>query len=103
MLGPMRGNAYVWPIVIAVAALVAHACGYAFGVANQATYFLQALHRAHPELLRHDWLVTSTSEYHSVFGLVCGLLFRIDDSGATVFGIAHVIFMVALLCGVFLV
>jgi hypothetical protein len=100
MFGPMRRKSLVWLFVIAVAALVAHACGYAFGVANQATYFLQALH---PAFLRHDWLVTSTAEYHSVFSIVGGLLFRIDDTGATAFGIVHFIFMVTLLCGVFLV
>ncbi|HEY1815457.1 MAG TPA: DUF6798 domain-containing protein [Kofleriaceae bacterium] len=96
-------KALVWLVVVVVGALVAHACGYAFGVANQATYFLEALHRAHPELLRHDWLVMNTSEYHSAFGFFAGALFRIDDSGAIVFGIAHVLFMVTLMCGVFLV
>lgn len=99
----MRRNALVWLAVIAVALLVAHACGYAFGAANQTTYFLQALHRAHPELFHNDWLVTSTSEYHSVFGLVGAWLFRADDAGATAFATTHVIFMVVLLCGVFLV
>jgi hypothetical protein len=103
MLRAMRRNALVWLLVIAVAALIAHACGYAFGVANQATYFLQALHRADPELLRHDWLVTSTTEYHSVFSIVGSLMFRIDETGATAFGIAHFILMVTLVCGVFLV
>ena len=89
--------------MIGVSTLIAHACGYAFGVANQTTYFLQALHRAHPELLRHDWLVASTSEYHSLFGMLAALLFRVDDSGAIAFGIVHVILMVTLLCGLFLV
>jgi hypothetical protein len=99
----MRRAALVWSAVIAVSALVAHACGYRFGVANQTTYFLQALHRAHPELFRQDWLVSSTSEYHSLFGIVGGWVFRIDDTGATVFAIMHVALMIALLCGVFLV
>jgi hypothetical protein len=100
---PMRRSLLVWLSVIAVAAFVAHACGYSFGIANQATYFLQPLHRAHPELLRHDWLVTSTAEYHSVFSFLAGLLFRVDDSGATAFGIVHFAVMVTLVCGVFLV
>lgn len=98
----MNKNALVWSVVLAVAALVAHACGYGFAIANQTTYFLQALHRAHPELWHNDWLVTSTSEYHSLFGVFGGLLFRIDDSGATVFAITHVVLMIALVCGVFL-
>jgi hypothetical protein len=96
-------NTLVWSVVVAVSAVVAHACGYGFAVANQTTYFLQALHRAHPELWRNDWLVTSTSEYHSLFGIFGGLMFRLDDSGATVFAITHVVLMIALLCGVFLI
>ena len=103
MLAAMRAPLRVWLIVIAVAALVAHTCGYAFGVANQTTYFLQPLHRAHPELRTQDWLVTSTAEYHSVFSVVGGWLFRLDDTGATAFGIVHFILMIVLVCGVFLV
>jgi hypothetical protein len=98
----MRRSAFVWATVIATALLVAHSYGYAFAVGNQTTYFLHALQHAHPELFRHDWLVSSTNEYHSVFGFFAGLLFEIDDSGATVFAITHVVLMVMLLCGMFL-
>ncbi|MFT3694327.1 MAG: hypothetical protein QM831_14365 [Kofleriaceae bacterium] len=98
----MRQRALVWSTVIAVALLAAHACGYRFGVANQATYFLHALHRAHPELFRQDWLISATSEYHKLFGILAGWMFGLDDSGVTVFAITHVILMVVLLVGVFL-
>ena len=38
-----------------------------------------------------------------MFGRVAGLLFGVDDSGAIAFGIVHVICMVALLAGLFLI
>jgi len=96
-------SAYGWVVVIFVSLFVAHACGYLFGVANQNTYFLHALQHAHPELYRHDWLVSSTTGYHAVFSFFAGQLFALDDSGATVFAIVHVVLMVVLSCGVFLV
>ena len=86
-----------------IATLVAHACGYAFGVSNQTTYFLSALQRAHPELLHRDWLVSSTTPYHTVFSALAAYGFRADDGGTVAFGIAHVAIMVAVVCGVFLV
>lgn len=98
----MRRNALVWLAVVAIALLIAHACGYAFGVANQTTYFLEALQRVHPELFHNDWLVTSTASYHTVFGVVAGLLLRLDDAGAAI-GVTHVVLMVALLCGLYLI
>lgn len=97
----MRHRAVVWAAVIAVSALVAHSYGYRFGVANQTTYFPHALQHAHPELFHHDWLLATTNEYHALFGIAAGLLFRLDDSGVVVFGVAHVVLMVALLAGVF--
>ncbi|HEY0254495.1 MAG TPA: hypothetical protein VGC41_23365, partial [Kofleriaceae bacterium] len=98
----MRQRALAWTGVIAVAFLVAHACGYRFGVANQTTYFLHALQHAHPDLYRHDWLVSSTSEYHTIFSFFAGLLFELDDVGALAFGITHVVLMVALIVGMYL-
>ena len=98
----MRRSALVWATVIAIALLIAHAYGYGFAVANQTTYFLHALQHAHPELFRHDWLVSNTNEYHSLFGFFAGLGFELNDSGAIVFAVMHVVLMVALLCGVYL-
>ncbi len=92
-----------WVCVALVALLVAHACGYGFAVGNQVTYFLHALQRAHPELFHNDWLVTSTNEYHALFGLLAGALYTLDDNGAVVFAIAHVVLMVATIGGVFLI
>lgn len=92
----------MWVVVILVAVLVAHSCGYLFGVANQATYFLHALQHAHPELYRHDWLVASTSGYHSVFSYLAGALYAIDGEGVIAFAIAHVAIMIVVLIGVYL-
>jgi hypothetical protein len=42
--------------------------GYRFGEGNHTIYLLDATRRAHPELLRNDWFVTQTLQYHAAFG-----------------------------------
>lgn len=99
----MRHSWKVWLGVVAIAAGIAHACDYWFGISNQATYFVEPLHRVHPELFHHDWLVTTTTSYHRVWGVFASALFRIDDSGIYTTAIAHVLVMIATVIGVFVV
>ena len=82
-------------VVVAIGALIAHTCGYRFAVANQLTYFVDPLHRAHPELFHTDWLVTSTDAYHRVFSMCAAWLYRLDDSCLTSAAVTHVVLMIA--------
>lgn len=88
-----RVRPVAWLGVAGIAAVVIHVCGYVFGVANQTTYFIEPLRRAHPELYHHDWLATATTPYHRAFSIVAAWLFRVDDSGAVAVAIAHAIVM----------
>ncbi len=99
----MRFPLRVWVAVTAIAAAIAHSRDYWFGVVNQPTYFLEPLRQAHPELYRHDWLVSGTAMYHSVFGKLAALLFQIDDSGVYSVGIAHFVVMTAVVVALFVV
>jgi len=99
----MPRQVIAWLAVVVAAASIAHSCGYLFGVSNQLTYFIEPLHRAHPELFRHDWLVTSTTPYHSVFAAAASYLFRWDDSGVIGCAIAHAIVMTAVVTSVFII
>src|SRR5664279_1799748 len=94
-------SAWVWVGAIGVAIAIAHSCGYLFGVANQVTYFIEPLHRAHPELYRNDWFATQTTMYHSLFAAAASYLFRIEDSGVIGCAITHVVLMTTLVTGVF--
>jgi hypothetical protein len=96
-------SAWVWVGAIGVAIVIAHSCGYLFGVANQVTYFIEPLHRAHPELYRQDWFATQTTAYHSVFAAAASCLFRIEDSGVIGCAITHAVLMTVLVTGVFVV
>ncbi len=99
----MRSPLRLWLAVVAIAAAIAHTRDYWFGVFNQPTYLLEPLRRAHPELYHHDWLVSGTTMYHSVFGKLAALLFQIDDSGVYSLGIAHFVVMTAVVAALFLV
>jgi hypothetical protein len=92
---------WVWVSALGVAIVIAHSCGYLFGVANQVTYFIEPLHRAHPELFRTDWFATQTTTYHSLFAAAASYLFRIEDSGVIGCAITHAVLMTALVTGVF--
>ena len=81
--------------MLAVGAALALAYGVPYGSNNQLTYLLAPLSHAHPELFRHDWLMTETTQYHPVFATLAAPLYGIDDRGVVAFGIAQVIVMVA--------
>jgi hypothetical protein len=91
---------WVWVSAIGVAIAIAHSCGYLFGVANQVTYFIEPLHRAHPELFRNDWFATQTA-YHSLFAAAASYLFRLEDCGVIGCAITHAVLMTVLVTGVF--
>ena len=49
--------------------------GYQFGRGNLTVYLLDGLRVVHPELLRNDWFVTQTLQYHACFSmLTAGLM-----------------------------
>ena len=52
--------------------------GYQFGQSNHTVYLLDALHRLHPELLRNDWFLNETFQYHALFGLLTRELMRLN-------------------------
>lgn len=90
--------------VIAVACVLALAYGTPYGSGNQVTYLLEPLRRAYPELYRHDWLVTTTTQYHPVFAWLAAPLYQIDPGspggpghrpGELAFAIGQLIAMVA--------
>ena len=84
-----------WPAVACATVLLTLAYALPFAAHNQATYLLDALHRAEPELFRRDWLVSETPSYMPVFGWLAQWLFRIDGDGALAVLVAHVIVSVA--------
>ena len=51
--------------------------GYQFGRGNHTVYLLDALRELHPELLRNDWFVTHTLQYHAVFSALTALLMKL--------------------------
>lgn len=95
-------SVWKWSGVIAIAILIAHSCGYLFGVKNQLTYLIAPLQRVHPELYRNDWFA-STSAYHRVFTIVAGWLVRADDGGVVGCAIAHGLLMTGLIAAVYVV
>jgi hypothetical protein len=50
--------------------------GYNFGESNQTIYLLGGLRDSAPWLLRHDWLVSQTTQYHVTFGALTRWLMR---------------------------
>ncbi len=78
-------------LIIAVVSLVLTlAFVEPYGSLNQATYLLDPLQRAMPELYRRDWFVSDTPPYLPVFGWLAQVLFRIDPEGPTAVIAAHV-------------
>jgi len=84
-----------WGLVIAIGAVIAIAYGGGVGSANQVTYLVEPLRRAHVDLFARDWLAMDTTHYHGAFVALATELFRADDSGAIAFGIAHLVTMIA--------
>src|SRR4029453_14272491 len=85
----------VWFTVGAIALIMTLAYALPFGAQNQATYLLDPLHRAMPELFARDWLGGETPPYLRAFGWMFAWLFRIDPEGPTAVLTAHVVVMVA--------
>lgn len=81
--------------IAAVAVLLTLAFVRPYGVLNQATYLLDPLHRAMPELFRRDWFVSETPPYLPVFGWLAQWLYVIDPEGSIAILIAHVVVTVA--------
>jgi len=79
--------------VVGVSFLLALAYARPYGASNQQTYLIDPLHRAHPELFNHDWLVASTTAYHPVFGWLAAPLFGLDPTGVRSFAIAQLVVM----------
>lgn len=76
-----RGSAATWLIVAAIAAALSVAFAAPYGILNQATYLLDPLHRAMPELLRRDWFVTEAPPYLPTFGWLAQWLYVLDPEG----------------------
>jgi hypothetical protein len=51
--------------------------GYSFGESNQTVYLLGGLRDSAPWLLRNDWLVSRTTEYHVTFGALTRALMKL--------------------------
>ena len=83
-----------WLAALAVAVLLALVFALPYGAQNQATYLLDPLHRAMPELYRRDWFV-GQPPYLPVFGWLAQWLFRLDPAGPVAILTAHVILTVA--------
>jgi len=73
-----RSAAFAWLAGGALALVLTVAYIDPYGTLNQATYLLDPLHRAMPELYRHDWFVSGTPPYLPTFGWAAAWLFRID-------------------------
>jgi hypothetical protein len=78
-----RGRVVAWLVVAATAAVLTLAFAAPYGTLNQATYLLDPLHRAMPELFRRDWLVNATGPEQPVFGWLAHWLYVVDPEGPT--------------------
>ncbi|HEY5952573.1 MAG TPA: hypothetical protein VIV40_44040, partial [Kofleriaceae bacterium] len=67
--------------MLAVGLLLALAFAAPYATQNQATYLLDPMARAMPELFRRDWFVTDTPPYLPVFGWLAQWLYVIDPAG----------------------
>src|SRR5689334_12603592 len=76
-----RGRVVAWLVVAATAAVLTLAFAAPYGTLNQATYLLDPLHRAMPELFRRDWLVHATAPEQPVFGWLAHWLYVLDPEG----------------------
>src|SRR5689334_3890351 len=76
-----RRRAAAWLVVAAAAAALTAAFAAPYGTLNQATYLLDPLHRAMPELFRRDWLVSATPPEQPVFGWLAHWLYVLDPDG----------------------
>ena len=84
-----------WLVGAALAVLLTLAFTVPFGAVNQATYLLDPLHRALPELFRRDWFVSETPPYQPAFGWLVQWLFRIDPEGPVALIATHLAITIA--------
>ena len=82
-------------VVVVVAALLTLAFTAPYATLNQATYLLDPIHRAYPELFHCDWLVSETPPYHPVFGWLVQWLYVLDGDGAIAMLAAHIAVTIA--------
>ena len=68
-------------IVAAVGAALTVAFTAPYGILNQATYLVDPLHRAIPELFHRDWLVSEAPPYLPGFGWLVKWLYVVDPEG----------------------
>lgn len=94
-LQPRTRRAITAAAVVASSAVLALVYGVPYGTYNQLTYMLEPLRLANPALYRHDWLISSTTQYHPLFGWMIAPLYRLDASPELVFGIAQLVVMTA--------
>lgn len=81
-LGPKHGREAAGVAVASVVALAfALSFGLNFGIGNQLMYLSSALRRVDPTLLRRDWFVTQTTQYHLVYTRLGAGLLGLDKSG----------------------
>jgi len=84
-----------WVVVGAVALVLTLVFANPYGTLNQATYLLDPLHRASPELFHRDWFVSDTPPYLPAFGWLTGWMFAVDGDGTIAVLIVHVIVTLA--------
>jgi hypothetical protein len=66
---PRAAGAKVDPILIWLGIILTFCIyGYRFGEGNHTIYLLDGLRRTNPQLLKNDWFVTQTLQYHAFFG-----------------------------------
>ncbi|HEY0483457.1 MAG TPA: DUF6798 domain-containing protein [Kofleriaceae bacterium] len=79
--GAARRDYVVWLVVAATAAALTAAFAARYGALNQATYLLDPLRRAMPELFRRDWLVGELPPDLPAFGWLTQWLYAVDPEG----------------------
>jgi hypothetical protein len=84
-----------WFVTTVVAGVLTLAYAAPFGSLNQATYLLDPLWRAEPQLFARDWFVAETSTYMVGFGRLAQWLFVIDHEGVIAFVAAHIVVALA--------
>jgi hypothetical protein len=86
---------------VALAVVLTLAYTDPYGSLNQATYLLDPLRRAMPELFRRDWFVSETPPYLPAFGWLAQWLFRLDPEGPIAVLTAHVVVMLAIYAAIY--
>ncbi|HEY5952659.1 MAG TPA: DUF6798 domain-containing protein [Kofleriaceae bacterium] len=80
---------FVVGLVSALVVTIAWASPYP--TLNQATYLLDPMQRAMPELFHRDWFVSGTPPYLPAYGWLAQWLYVVDSEGTTSILIAHIV------------